>query len=76
MKTDATLTLDVFGKRMLAVRSGTEWKLFQVGSDGKRMPIESIAIPAKSTRDEVVRYLGDLFHEWATESHPDVRVLR
>lgn len=69
------LKLDVFGRRMLLIRSGRSWSAFDLGSDGKRCPIDDIVIPSGCSEQELLRYFDDLFHERATVQHPGVKVL-
>jgi hypothetical protein len=66
------VTLDVFGRRVLAVRIENGWSLFYVGSDGKRRPAQDIFVPGAVTESELAEYLADLCHEWASEKHPQV----
>lgn len=68
------LTFDVFGKRMLVEGSPGNWRLFALGPEGKRAPVE-VAIPAFIREAELEQYLGDIFHETASPRHPTVRRL-
>ena len=65
---------DVFGKIMVVERDGTRWRVFDLGTDGKRSPSTAV-IPDFVQEDEVGQYLGDLFHEAARPRHPSVRRL-
>lgn len=69
------IKLDVFGRRMLAERADAGWRLFELGSDGKRSALSSIVIPDFISESELERYLADMFHESATEKHSGVRRL-
>lgn len=62
---------DVFGRRMAVVDDGRGWRAFVLGADGKRRPAD-IAVPATLREEELATYLGDLFHEAATPTRPDV----
>ena len=73
--TPKSLKIDVFGRRLLLISSARGWAAFDVGSDGKRCPIDDIVIPSTYSERELLRYLDDLFHERATEQHPKVKVL-
>ena len=68
------LTFDVFGKRMQVELCANGWRLFLLGADGKRSPLEA-SIPVFVTENELEQFLGDLFHENATSRHPYVRRL-
>ncbi len=65
----------MFGKRVLAVRHEDAWSVFYVGPDGKRRPATDIFVPGGVTEPDLVEYLADLCHEWASEKHPEVRRL-
>ena len=68
-----SIRLDVFGRQVLAVRSEDGWQLFYLSADGKRRPTVDIMVPAFVTESEIVSFMADLCHEWATEKHPEVR---
>lgn len=70
-----SLKLDVFGRRMLVVRSERGWSAFELSSEGKRCPVDDIVIPRTCSERELLRYFDDLFHERASEEHPEVRIL-
>ena len=70
------LRFDVFGRLMLVERRGGEWRVYQLGGDGKRSLIRDLAIPGSLSEDELGTYLADLFHEYASARHPEVRRLR
>lgn len=67
--------LDVFGRLMLATRSGSQWELFDLGSDCKRRLASDVVIPDFVTEAELAQYLADIFHESASPTHPEVKVL-
>jgi len=68
-----SITLDVFGRRVRAAKSDQGWQMYYLGSDGKRRPADDIMVPAFVTESEIVNFMADLCHEWATEKYPDVR---
>ena len=68
------IVFDVFGERMLVEGAAGNWRLFSLGADGKRSPV-NVAIPAFVTEDALEQYLDDLFHERATPGKPSVRRL-
>ena len=67
--------LDVFGRLMAVERRGDEWRLYDLGAEGKRSPVPEVTVPATLTDVEVERFLADLFHEYASSRHPDVKRL-
>ena len=68
-----SIRLDVFGRAMLAEHTGTQWKLFDVGADGKRRPALDMIVPDFVSEAELEQYLDDMFHESASSKHPAVR---
>lgn len=70
------MKLDIFGKRVMeVVRRNDEWLAFYCGNEGKKRKAQDIVIPASLRESEVVEYIADLFHEWATPSNSTVAVL-
>lgn len=67
-----TLQFDVFGQRVIVEYSMDGWKTYYLGDDGKRRPAD-IEIPSHYTVSDIAQYLDDMFHESATEKHPEVR---
>ena len=68
--------LDVYGKRVLAIRTDGGWSMFYISDDGKRRPAHDIMVPDFVLESEIENYLADLCHEWATEKNNDVRRLK
>ena len=68
-----SIHLDVFGRAMIAEQTGTQWKLFDVGVDGKRRSAPNLFIPDVVSEPELEQYLDDMFHESASSKHPAVR---
>ena len=68
---DNSVTLDVFGKRMVVERADGTWRTYLVGSDGKRSDVH-IAIPESMQATELAQYFDDIFHEAATPQRPSV----
>ena len=73
--TPNSIKIDVFGRLVLAVKSEHGWRMYYLGEDGKRRPADDLILPPSLATDELVSYLADLCHEWATEKHNDVRRL-
>jgi hypothetical protein len=70
-----TLKFDVFGRFMVAERTGSGWKLFDVGHEGKRMLVTDVVVPGFISPSEIDQYLADIYHEWASDKHPAVKRL-
>ncbi|HEX6927986.1 MAG TPA: hypothetical protein VF267_01960 [Gammaproteobacteria bacterium] len=70
------LNLDVFGRRMLAERDGKGWRLTLAGTDGKRRPVPDLVIPENvRSLEDLLQFLDDHFHEYATARNSAVRVI-
>jgi hypothetical protein len=69
------MILDVFGQRIEAIRTEKCWKIFYLGTDGKKRPASDIAVPWSVQEEDLARYLDDLRHEYATPENPSIRVL-
>ncbi len=72
---DNSIKLNVFGRQVLAVKSEDGWQLFYSSADGKRRPADDLIVPPFVAVSEMVSYLEDLCHEWASDRHPGVRHL-
>jgi hypothetical protein len=65
---------NVFGTMVAVVGVTGRWQAYYLGTEGKRRPADFI-VPMELTSDELLEYLGDLFHENATPRNNDVRRL-
>jgi len=70
-----TLKFDVFGRFMVAEYSGSGWKLFDLGHEGKRMLVTDVVVPDFISLPEIDQYLADIYHEYASDRHPAVKRL-
>ena len=68
-----SLLLDVFGRLMQAQRTEGRWQLFLVGTEGKKRPVPDVSVPPHLSAEELLTFLDDLYHEFASPSHPSVR---
>ena len=71
-----SIKLDVFGRRMLVEETEHGWSVFYLGQEGKRRPATNIVVPRSVTAAQLVQYLADLCHEWASARHPQVKRLQ
>lgn len=55
-----SIKLDVFGRRMVALRTENAWSVFYLGSDGKRRPAIDVFVPSWVKESDLVEYLVDL----------------
>jgi len=68
------LIFNVFGRHIGVKREGERWLVFLADlAERKFSRLYEIAIPDDMTEDEIPNWLGDIFHEAATERHPDVK---
>ncbi|MFC1880704.1 hypothetical protein ACFL2S_04280 [Thermodesulfobacteriota bacterium] len=67
------IKLEVFGRQVMAAKSGQGWQMYYWSEDGKRRPALDIMVPAFVTESEIAGFIADLCHEWATDRYPDVR---
>lgn len=65
------LRFNVFGTSILIEKHGSEWRSFYANGDGKKRPADFV-IRSDITEGDLLQYLGDLFHEDARPSHPEV----
>jgi hypothetical protein len=68
------MKISVFGRTLEVVKENGQWAIYTLG-EGKKSLYSGIVIPAHYGRDEVVAFLGDIFHEAATPENPDVVVV-
>jgi len=68
-----SLRFDVFGRDVVIVEKDGGWQAFYVGSEGKRRPARDISVPPGISESEMLQYLDDLCHEWATERNGSVK---
>ena len=66
---------DVFGTTMRVDRRGGEWQLFRVSAEGKSSRVSDISIPDDLPEIELVKFLDDMFHEFATPANDKVKKL-
>jgi hypothetical protein len=74
MGPESPLRFDVYGRYTLIVeRHEGNWRVLQVGADGKRGLRDDLMIPSTLSPDEIALYLDDLLHE---SSRAGLRVRR
>ncbi|CAI2515257.1 MULTISPECIES: DUF7661 family protein [Serratia] len=67
------MIFNVFGRLLGVKRAGDRWQLFRVTlPERKYARSYDIVLPDELTESEIAGYLGDIYHEAATERHPDV----
>ena len=68
-----SIKFDVFGKDVLIVEKDGGWEAFYLGNEGKRRAAKEITVPLSISESELIQYLDDLCHEWATDRNNSVR---
>ena len=69
------IKFDVFGKLMSVLRKNDEWQLFNESDSGIRSRVYDVVIPTELKPSELATYLDDIYHEYSSEKHPDVKAL-
>ena len=69
------MKIDAFGRELEISRHDGEWKVFDLGSEGKKRSARDIVVPSTVNESELMVYLADLLHEHATIRHSEVKVL-
>jgi len=70
------LKLNVFGKEVEVIRNNNSWVVYYCGNEGKKRIAHDIKLPANLPESDVVTYIDDLCHEWATPNNSEVKVLK
>ncbi len=68
------MKLNVYGKRIEVKKSENGWKVFYLGEGLKRLAPD-LFVPDSIGEEEVINYLADICHEWASDSNSRVVVL-
>jgi len=64
---------NVFGRLLAVKKTGDQWQVLNVTlPERKFSPNHDVVIPDFIEEHEIATYLGDIFHEAATEKYPDV----
>ncbi len=69
------MKLDVYGKRVDLDNAHGRWHVFYVGHEGKKRRATDIHIPDNVRAHEVMQFIADLCHEWATPRNSTVRLI-
>ena len=68
----SSMKVNVFGKIMLAECRDGIWTLYIDSETSIKRPIRDFLMPPFLDEDELPTYLGDMYHEHATATHPCV----
>lgn len=69
------MKLNAFGRQLVVLQVNDGWEVLEEGNEGKRRLARDIVIPASVSEDEIVGYVSDLLHEYASEKHPGVEII-
>lgn len=69
------MKFDVFGTLVEVVMREGAWRVFYLGSEGKKRLADDIVIPASVAESQLEEYLADIRHEYATATYSEVRRL-
>ncbi len=58
--------INAYGRLLRVQREQESWRVYDLSGDGKRRPASDIVIPPGLTEEELLVYLDDLLHEYAT----------
>ena len=64
-----TMRLNAYGRKIEVTKISNNWVTFYLGNEGKKRTAHYIVIPNNIKENEIVSYLEDLLHEWATHSN-------
>jgi len=67
------MIFNVFGRLLGVKKVADRWQAFNVTlPERKYSPSHEVSIPNFIEEHEIATYLGDIFHESATEKYPEV----
>ena len=60
------MKFNLYGRKIEVIRSQGSWRVFYLGPEGKKRLAEDLLIPNHVQEEDLLRYLEDLLHEWAS----------
>lgn len=66
------MKFNVFGTIVEVTRRADAWRVFYLGNEGKKRLAEDIVIPPGVSDEDIVEYLADIRHEYASAEHNEV----
>jgi len=70
------MKLNVFGKHIEVLRRNNRWETYYLGNEGKKRIAEDILVPSNIDEADLVEYIADLCHEWATPQKNNVFIIK
>lgn len=69
------MKLNVYGRIKIEIlRENDEWVVYVLG-EGKKRPVNDIVIPSDVKETELITFIEDLFHESATPTNKDIKII-
>ena len=72
---NSKMKINVYGKIVEVVKKDDCWRVFYVGSEGKKRLANDLVIPSELHSDELLEFIADLCHEWETKTNNKVEIL-
>ncbi len=69
------MKLNVYGRPVEVLCTAGEWRVFYLGNEGKKRIAQDIMLPKGLSESEVLGFISDLCHEWASSRYPVVHVI-
>ena len=69
------MKINVYGKIIEVIKKENYWRVFYVGSEGKKRSANDLVIPSELHEHELLEYIADLCHEWETKVNNKVEIL-
>jgi hypothetical protein len=70
------LKFNIFNRFLIGIeKTSNQWSVFYLGNEGKKRLANDVVIPSDITDKQLVGYLSDLFHEFATVENSQVKQL-
>ena len=66
------MKVSAYGRELVILRENESWRVFETGNEGKRRLVKDICIPDTTGSADIVQYLSDLLHEYASDRHSGV----
>lgn len=70
------MKLNVYGRKFEIIKSEGKWKVFILGDEGKKRIADQITIPSNIIESELINYISDVYHEWASPTNSEVAEIK
>jgi hypothetical protein len=70
------MKLNIYGRKFEVIKSEGKWKVFILGDEGKKRIADQITIPSNIVESELINYISDMYHEWASPTNNEVAVIK